>query len=218
MYKSTYSNFHFLISLLFSHRDMMCSIDNSNSTSIIHSPSHWRRTFKQNVLIQSPTDFTIESSPRQMHHAPLPCVVCLTLHRFTKIAERFQTEITTIYSELHTFTSRAQKQHIASLVCITFSYYVCFPFDAHIHNFTKETVRPNSHFQFVQHELTSNNHQQYLPVLHSGLLTATNQLSTGIKQPAHTAQTVFLDCFRSLKLNIQRLHYRKKSIIWKKIA
>ena len=30
-YKSTYSNFHFLISLLFSHRDMTCSIDNSNS-------------------------------------------------------------------------------------------------------------------------------------------------------------------------------------------
>ena len=132
-------------------------------------------------LIQSPTDFTIESCPRHMHHAPLPCVVCLTLHRFTKIAERFQTEITTIYSELHTFTSRAQKQHIASLVCITFSYHVCFPFDAHIHYLTIETVQPSSHFQFVQHELTSNNHQQYLPVLHSGLLSATNQLSTGIK-------------------------------------
>ena len=25
-----------------------------------------------------------------MHHAPLPCVVCLTLHRFTKIAEGFK--------------------------------------------------------------------------------------------------------------------------------
>ena len=124
---------------------------------------------------------------------------------FHKDRRRFQTEISTIYSEytieLHTFTSRAQEQHIASLVCITFSYHVCFPFDAHIHYLTKETVQPSSHFQFVQHELTSNNHQQYLPVLHSGLLTATNQLSTGIKQPAHTAQTV-CDCFRSPKLNI----------------
>ena len=162
----------------------MCSIDNSNSTSINHSPSHWRRTFTQNVLSQLPTDYTIESCPRHMHDAPLPRVVCLTLHRFHKDRRRFQTEISTIspYTlEAHTFTSRAQKQHIASLVCITFSYHVCFPFDAHIHNLIKETVQPSSHFQFVQHELTSNNHQQYLPVLHSGLLTATNQLSTGIK-------------------------------------
>ena len=45
------------------------------------------------------------------------------------------------------------KQHIASLVCITFSYHVCFPFDAHIHYLTKETVQPSSHFQFVQHEV-----------------------------------------------------------------
>ena len=88
-----------------------------------------------------------------MHHAPLPRAVCVTLHRFTKIAEGFKQK--SVRSTPNTPLSYAQKQHIASLVCITFSYHVCFPFDAHIHYLTKETVQPSSHFQFVQHELTS---------------------------------------------------------------
>ena len=133
-YKSTYSNFHFLISLLFSHRDMMCSIDNSNS-------------FNPQLISRS----NVAHVTCIMHHY----LVLFAWHcsrRFQTDRRGFQTEICTIYSdytiELHTFTSRAQKQHIASLVCITFIYHVCFPFDAHIHYLT---VQPSSHFQFVQH-------------------------------------------------------------------
>ena len=131
---------------------MTCSIDNSNS-------------FNPQLISRS----NLAHVTCIMHH-----VVCVTLHRFTKIADGFKqksvrfTPNTPLNYTISYLAHRNSTLHhlFVSILATMFAFLL---------------MQPSSHFQFVQHELTSNNHQQYLPVLYIGLLTATNQLSTGIK-------------------------------------
>ena len=110
-------------------------------------------------------------------------VTCIFHHYLTlfdwhyivcKDRRKIEAAITTLYfgytNEFHTFTSRAQKQHIASIVFITFSYHVCFPFDALIHNLIKETVQLSLHLEFVQHRIDLQRSSAASPVLYNSLL------------------------------------------------